>query len=118
MKHGTRYGYFNKGCRCMDCTKKFMQIRRRGLPAADDPRHGTANGYGNYGCRCQPCRDANTREVARQRAERRHLGLEPGDPRHGTSNGYCNWSCRCDDCRAAATRDSYTTTQRRRARAS
>jgi hypothetical protein len=75
MRHGTRYAWFEKGCRCDECREGRLaddraRRRRRFERAKADPsiiKHGTAGGYTDYGCRCDQCREANKIENRRQR---------------------------------------------------
>lgn len=77
IKHGTRDGYTNRGCRCALCRRAFadahreythrtgrrkpmeVELARRAESKANKP-HGTETKYG-YGCRCDECRAAATR---------------------------------------------------------
>lgn len=61
-KHGTRYGYDHKKCRCVECTKA-----RQGYDAGryvSNPKirsqweHGTITGYTKHKCRCDACTTA------------------------------------------------------------
>ena len=62
VRHGTKNGYDNCGCRCSACrtassaAKKVIRAKVAliGLPDGDS-RHGTYNGYSHYGCRCESC---------------------------------------------------------------
>ncbi len=62
-KHGTRYGYFKKGCRCDRCVEgrkredRERRARRRSKAAADPSQvpHGSPFATRDWGCHCEAC---------------------------------------------------------------
>lgn len=68
FRHGTKYAYFSRGCRCGQCATGMRewsrkQVRRDRRKAKQNhnyvatAHHGTGTTY-NRGCRCRPCTEA------------------------------------------------------------
>lgn len=103
VTHGTRSGYFQRGCRCVLCKAEGSRVNKerraaRVARSLKDAPHGTPRGYAGWGCRCEGCRSAYSTSRKEYRERVRDAGLPPEDPRHGTVNGYTNLQCRCGKC--------------------
>lgn len=66
IKHGTRSGYSNYGCKCDPCREAERDYRRSYTrqytgtgPVPEGVRHGTRYAYKRYGCRCEECKAAD-----------------------------------------------------------
>jgi len=77
--------------------------------------HGSESTYNNWKCRCDACRAANTRYLARRKAERvARLAVDPSLAEHGRASTYNNWGCRCEPCTTAWAIDSRERYRRKR----
>lgn len=81
IKHGTRYAYTARNCRCEMCVDADRAYKRAyyrvlfPLKQKRDPfisklsehvHHGTRTAYNNYACRCELCLES-CREYSRMR---------------------------------------------------
>lgn len=82
-KHGTRYAYFKKGCRCDECVegrrREDRERRQRRVErAAADPTvvpHGSPFASRDWGCHCQLCTSAATAYYRKEGVEPRRVRL-------------------------------------------
>lgn len=110
--HGTKIGYYLRGCRCEVCcawAARWNEARRKPRKPKPDPLpipHGEQRGY-QRGCRCDPCREAY-RVYQHEKRELQKAKLPPKPEKapavivHGRVSSYCYHACRCELCREAA----------------